>query len=50
MKTIFEVHFQEHAGFLEILKQVFRIHFAEFFTYQFFINNQLLINIYYLKY
>ena len=35
MKTFFQEHFQEHGGFLEILKQVFRPHFAEFplFTY-----------------
>ena len=30
MKTIFQEHFQENGDFLEILKQVFRIHFPGF--------------------
>ena len=29
-KNIFSDHFQESEDFLEILKQVFRIHFPEF--------------------
>ena len=29
-KTFFQEHFQENEGFLEILKQVFRIYFPEF--------------------
>ena len=30
MKTFFQEHFQENGGFLEILKQVYRVHFPEF--------------------
>ena len=30
MKTSFQEHFKEDGGFLEILKQVFRVHFPEF--------------------
>ena len=30
MKTFFQEQFQEHGYFLEILKQVYRIHFHEF--------------------
>ena len=30
MKTFFQKQFQEHGGFLEILKQIFRVHFPEF--------------------
>ena len=30
MKTFFQEHFQEHGGFLEVLEQVFRVHFSEF--------------------
>ena len=29
MKTFSQEHFQEHGDFLEILKQVFRVHFFE---------------------
>ena len=29
-KTFFQEHFQENEGFLEILKEVFRIYFTEF--------------------
>ena len=29
-ENIFQEHFKEHGGFLEILKQVFRVHFPEF--------------------
>ena len=50
MKTFFQEHFQEHEDFLKNLKQVFRVHFPDFFTYLFSIKNQLLINIYYLQY
>ena len=30
MKTLFQIHFQEDGGFLETLKQVFRVHVPEF--------------------
>ena len=30
MKRFFQEHFQEPGCFLEILKQVFRVHFLEF--------------------
>ena len=30
VKTLFQEHFQENEGFLEILKPVFRIRFPEF--------------------
>ena len=30
MKTFFQKDFQEHGGFLKILKQVFRVHFPAF--------------------
>ena len=30
MKKIYQKHFQEDGGFLEILKEVFSIHFPEF--------------------
>ena len=30
MKTFFKEYFPEHGGFLEILKQVFRVNFPEF--------------------
>ena len=29
-ENIFQEHFQEHGGFLEVLKQVFRVHFPDF--------------------
>ena len=29
-ENIFQEHFQEHTGFLEILKQVFKTHHSEF--------------------
>ena len=30
MKTFFQDYFQGHRGFMEILKEVFRVHFREF--------------------
>ena len=36
MKAFFREHFQEHGGFLEILKQVLRVHFPEFYLPTYF--------------
>ena len=36
MKTFFQEHFHEHGGFLEMLKQVFRVHFPEFSLLSYF--------------
>ena len=49
--TVFQEHFQENKGFLEILKQIFTIHFPEFplptyFLLRVYYENFLLINIY----
>ena len=48
-KNVFQERVQENEGFLEVLKQVFRIHFPEislptYFPFPF------TINIYYLQY
>ena len=37
MKAVFQEHFQEHGGFLKILKQVFRVHFPEFSLLTYFL-------------